>query len=755
MRITWLITILITALGAWAATPALQAPLAADATAARAQLAKMRAAGRCYLADLSHGDTGALVQGSSETPLPAGRYRLHALLALAPLGNVSISAIAITIQAGGEKRVVTMPYFPVADEFVDLPLDFTAAGHTASIGVTWAITGELAKKNRMLALEAPKDPGADADADDLESYKQDDDGMIAVAELSKIKYHLAGCGFVLEPLSPLQVTKVETDKIVDKPGDKGAASAVITNAGAAPVTAKLTVEVLTGLDSRRPVYTGTLELAPGASQPWSGAFDTAGLYWGAELRVSARVGDGPEATGRATFAAADNFWETSIASGMMFSHDYIKLPDAERFTQNMKDNGYTIFESGFWAPDEFGDFTPDQDTFFGGQGCYPGSVTGTRNVINEAHKRGIASTVYSNLWGGDGWESYEMMRKHPDWFSPWGGACSDQMENWHLMFKYKVLMHVWPYTCVNLTLPETLAVHATELVNSHRTIGWDGVRYDSYDAEGEWNITATDKVRKLVEKEEPNYRWGYNSSVPSGATPHNLEVMCRGGQLVMEEGARHIGQLGGGSLAEYADRLAGFRDKVWLHAGQLAVCYDAPSALHGGNVLDSIYINAALLACGCHPYYSCMEREFGNFPGFALRYSAILWDNHLQPLKMPEAVISIGGDPKLIEWKRLARRLDLGGDRHRLIVHLLNPPAVDHTEQNPALKTTPPLRNLPVTVNLPPGAHATGGWALDAIPTPRHTVLSPTAQGDRVTLTVPEVRFWTVVVLEYTVQEGR
>jgi hypothetical protein len=104
----------------------------------------------------------------------------------------------------------------------------------------------------------------------------------------------------------------------------------------------------------------------------------------------------------------------------------------------------------------------------------------------------------------------------------------------------------------------------------------------------------------------------------------------------------------------------------------------------------------------------------------------------------------------LFEWARLVQQADLGDGRRRLVLHLLNPPVVDVTHQNLALKTPAPLRNLPVMIALPPGAKVTGAWALNPIPTARHVPLTPQTNGGSVTLTVPEVRFWTVLVVEYS-----
>ncbi|HOF87988.1 MAG TPA: glutamine amidotransferase, partial [Armatimonadota bacterium] len=171
---------------------------------------------------------------------------------------------------------------------------------------------------------------------------------------------------------------------------------------------------------------------------------------------------------------------------------------------------------------------------------------------------------------------------------------------------------------------------------------------------------------------------------------------------------------------------------------------------YGGTPLDEIYLSSSLLAAGAHPYYGVMERGIGQYPRFALRYAEYLYNNTMRPLKDPEAVISFGAPAKFMDWQWLARTVSLGGNRQRLVIHLLNAPAVPNTLSNLALKTPPVLRQLPVTVKLPAGAAVSGAWSLCPIPDAHHLALDAKKAGDAVTVTVPEVRFWNVVVIDYT-----
>jgi uncharacterized membrane protein len=96
--------------------------------------------------------------------------------------------------------------------------------------------------------------------------------------------------------------------------------------------------------------------------------------------------------------------------------------------------------------------------------------------------------------------------------------------------------------------------------------------------------------------------------------------------------------------------------------------------------------------------------------------------------------------------------VDLADNRHRLVVHLLNAPANDQCLGNLAMKTPAPLRNQPVTVTLPAGATVDSVWLLS--PITGQEALPFKVAGVTLTLTVPEVRIWGVVVIDYHAPQG-
>ncbi len=733
---------------------AISASLLPDAAAAQAALAHATADGRCWAVDIAHPLKGTLLNGLSDGPLPAGRYRLHVPLALAPLGDLNVSAIAITVTAGEAKRALGMLHFPVPDEFTDFTLDFTASGGAAvPFGVTWALDSERAKKNRTAATtpDVPKDPDAPVDDAPAEEAppRSDADGRVLVRELPKFRARLAARTAVIERLAPFTL-EVRTTQIVYRTADAAEATVIVHNVADTPRQVTLQIDTVSGAATVHPVHTETFTLPTGTAKTWTGPVPLTGLYWGAELRATARATDGMAATGGAIFGVADNIWETALMHGVMFTDKYADAKSAEEDIRRWRADGYTGLEAFFWAPDDFGDFTPDTDNYLSGQTQYRESATGTKNLIRAAHANGMCATTYANLWGSDGAAGFELMRKHPEWV---GGAAfsSDWLENWGLMEAGKVQFELWALTWFKQDAGSLAAMktHADEVIASQKAFGWDATRYDSYSSTP-WTKQATGAVRAIVEAAVPGYQFGYNSAADYDAKVGALDVMVGNGGLLMEEASRDVTKFPA-PISGYAARLATLRDCIWPHGGHFGLCYGISQKVP--LPCDEVYMSSIALACGAHTYYDHLEEPLGHHMAFALRYAEFLYNNKMRPLQHPPGVIAFGGTPALLEWARLARQVDLGGDKHRLVLHLIPAPVVDRTMENTAMQMPAPLRALPVTVQLPAGAVVTSVTNLCPTAAAPCTAL-PWQAGGALTFTVPEVRYWNVLVIDYTAKEG-
>lgn len=83
---------------------------------------------RVFVADLRSGTAGKVIQGTTERILRPGRYRLHVMLAINPVGHPYLQDIRLVLRAGGRSRRVTAFDFYKSDQFIDVSLDFSAPG---------------------------------------------------------------------------------------------------------------------------------------------------------------------------------------------------------------------------------------------------------------------------------------------------------------------------------------------------------------------------------------------------------------------------------------------------------------------------------------------------------------------------------------------------------------------------------------------------------------------------------------------------
>ncbi len=719
---------------------------------------------KILVSDLQKQNQGEVCSAKSEISVPPGRYRLHMPLALAPLGDPDVSGVAVTLRAGDQQRLIYPAQFPASDVFEDFTLDFRVKEYSKPATVAeWTVPGKQAQTKRM-TLKAPANPPPVNLLDSLPDPSGDEalapsgvflagkGATVSLADAKQIPCRLMAQLPYIEPLTPIIIEELSTDRITYKPGDTGTVSVTLRNCGEKPTATTLSIDLLYGLAQTTHLHNATITLPPGQSSSWTGSLDTRSLYWGAEIKATATC-DGFDAAARhAVFGVASNLWELAI----MTSHQTLGLiadpamsPEkAKAAIKTATTQGFTGFEAFFWAPCDMIDFTPDDETFFACQGGLQFTVKGTRNLIAAAHQAGMAATVYANLWGAAGPAGLELMRKHPDWFGQ-AEFTTYYLDDWSLMKEgHMSTPGIWLHNQINLTHAAPLfQLHSEEIIASHHQFGWDATRYDSYYS-ADWTKTATTRIRSIVEKEIPAYQWGYNSFAGADERNQALDIMVGGGGLIMEEGLGLITATGG-TLGAYAAQVARLRDIIWPHRGHFGLVYKE------GIPADSILLSTVLLAGGAHPYYGRLESSADEHAPFALRYSEFLWNNHLRPLKNPESTFTIPNPERFLLWTQFARTMSVSPTRQRLVLHLINAGAdYQITGTTKSALDTPAripaqITKLPVSVKLPPGARLDTIWSLKAVPQAAQTKLTAVQQGETVTFEVPEIKFWTVIVVDY------
>jgi len=727
----------------------------AAASAARLEAAKT---GKVLLTDISQADSGTAWKSTQE--LPPGRYRLHLLVAASPTGNTATGTVWTYLKVGDAEQAFPLQLLPGDDIPVPLALDFTSMGGKLPMSLDWQVIEskvypKLKDERQLAIMKSGKGGGADMGGADM--LGEDDDLMglelgdgsepVTLAQARKTPFRLMAMGMHLERLSPVVVDQVWTSKAVYTPGEAATVAITLSHVGTAPVAGTVRVERAVGLDAPTLLQELPLAIKPGGTQQIELPFATADSQWGAEIRVTVAAAGQPTAVGRGVYAVHENYYAVHQYAFVGVLGYFGEGEAARASARRLREQGVTMAEALFWAPDDMFDFTPETEQFFGCQGGYPATLTGTRDFVEACHAEGIRTCFYANWWGGGGESAMEQMRRHPEWFGnanfhTYALDDADLYGFWKSMRpgdQIRMPGGEWAYN--KLRFPVNMGAfreHAREIVESHKRFGWDAIRYDSaYTAS--WNVRGMQVVREVVDPAVPDFRYGMNSFALGDARGLQLRNIA-GGQVMAEglrlERKRHIGKW----LGECLD----WRDVCWPYDVHVTPLYQ-----HGEEAepspLDEVLAVSAHFAGGMH-IAGQPTTPLGDLGEFSRRYAETIWDPALAAPREPTTLVQIAGAPGLMRTERMTRVASLGDDRYRLVVQLLNIPAEHTLYSGYALKPPTVHRDVVATLGLPAGATVTRAVRLDPFAADWQRELSP--QG--ATVPVGAVAYWVVLVVDFT-----
>ncbi len=722
--------------------------------------------GRCAVANVSLA-VGTLFTAATPALKP-GVYDAMLYIKLKLINNLNTGGLTWTMTVDGASEKVLRNFdilnIEKAGVYQAIPCRFAVDKQGAvNVSLAWKRTSLNSDgsgiRMRVEKSDMPAKPESSVGIDAPEQKNSELDAETELANeppLEGLKYLWCAVEKVsIVPVSDVAVTRLDVDKIRYKPGEKAQVSVAVRNYAGTARDLKVETEFVNDLDNIIPADSRTLKLGPGAAEAFTFTGPEFKDKWGYAVRC--RISDGGKALAEKSeyFTVHGNMWAVVIAGrGPAQFTAHVTKENAAASAQDNKRRYRNWVESGFWAPDEFGDFTPDTEFWWGGQGCYYGSVTGTRTMTEEGHKAGISFAVYSNIWGGDGPPAFEMVRANPDWGWP-AGFDVEWFDRWdrNTMGTGKPGrgMHVWPYTCINYSATAAFEHHGHELIESHRTLGWDAVRYDSHAISDE-NARVVDIVKKVVRAEVPEFQFGYNSSTPLGVAEKlaAFKAECEGEGLIMEEGIR---QFGGGGMSfskgrtyeDFARRILTMKEEARSNGGHfLAIGMDKcfPN--------DLIYQYIFWFAGNTHPCYDWLDSSVANYMQFATRFAGQLWDLKVRPVPNALQWIDFGEAAEYL-WlpDQYIHQRDLGNGRRQLIVHIINAPLEKQIFTFDDAKVPPPREKISVKVKMPDQAKLRCAWLLTAEPELQQTRLEAAVQGGAASATVPRLRFWDVLVFDF------
>jgi len=509
----------------------------------------------------------------------------------------------------------------------------------------------------------------------------------------------------IERLSPLLVSDLTVDKILYAPKQDAVAGATIRNYSAEPLTADIRFTEITGLSDRRVLGVKPVTVPANGTVAVSLPFNVGSIDYGRDL-LAEIVRDGKVVESKSdSYSVSDNLWKVAVGGqngGSIASSVGSSAESIVKEITGLRAGYSNWFEKDFWAPDDWGLMvTPPGATWFSGQARRHESTDNILLQVKTAHALGIKAITYGKCMAG-GTPGWELARKSPQWFSvdAYGrtiGRPADvwDMEHWqeadrqHRDFKYD-----WTYRWVDLRQQAPLDHGIDQLIASAKQFGWDGVRYDSggfrahfvdgkFDGVDSYNARNMRYTKERVWKELPGFLFGMNTNDPvsvDGACPlkptdkcgHEFREMMAGGGLWMFEGMRDRPDFWGRrtykSWSDYAQDMVTTMRTLRGYGGQACCSY--------GDTETYKFIIGTMV--GCHDYVGEHLRAKGaeNWGRFLTRWSQFLWDPRLRALPDEEKRVIVKSD-RPVWYKGFCNELVVSPTKRYVIINLLNPPVND------------------------------------------------------------------------------
>lgn len=704
--------------------------------------------------------------------LPVGDYIATAYLEAVPASL--LHTLAITFKADGSSRTIDQAQFDARPGIHPFQLRFFHPGGKASITLDAAGKSGF-DQMRASPGDAEKGVGPALDIDETTSGKgkKEDKSRDELSELLegaksieslKVTDLRVVCDRVeltLLRATPAAVAGISVDKIHYLPGEQVSATAELI-AGAAGGSFTFRAEVVTELDTAREVFTTNLQLAAGEAKSVPFQFKLSDAEFGHELRASLLAGGKEIHSSAEYFGVSKNVYRVGI-TGRNVGQSTRGLTPA-RATEAMDANKRqyaNYFECFAWAPCDYSDLTPKTEEFASGQTQYPGSVAGMKLQIAEAHKRGIKAITYGKACAA-GISGFLTYQQHPEFFGHSYGT-GPATEKFSTFLLERMLENDynfdkpsdggwrhWASLWTRFDFNPAVEFGADELVRSAEMFGWDGVRWDGH---------FVDNQRLCIDRinaRRPGYVHGYNSAFANAGSPlflppdqKDFHEIAKNHGVIMDESVRGHSRWTDGSMRNFYDAICREADYEKRIGGlPLFITFDM------GSKQDVTWNVLFGLAAGQRYTYltSPGDYAFGPLPKFLTRYSAFVWDDTAliaSPATHFE-VTPAAGAPKdaAMWWDQSAWLRTLPDGRQQVLLNLLNVPGYRNFAQR---VQTPPtwLTNASVRAKIPAGAKLTRAFQVSPDLVEGHEILPTKIEGDAATLTVPELKLWSIVVLEF------
>jgi len=584
------------------------------------------------------------------------------------------------------------------------------------------------------------------------------------------------------------IESIRPNKILYNLNENASARIVLTNKSSVEQKGTLVLTELRGVDASRNVGRIPVTLSAGQTgRAVSAAWNVGPWMYGREIRVDF-VTDGKKVSSASEFyQVADQWLRTNIIAGWKPGKN---LPQNLGMFESYCNHGMHFS----WAPDDFGDMTPDVDGWYSGQALYgPFSLERLKAQIQNDHRNGRKLSTYAKFQfcGPNG---FEFAREHPEWVL--------RKKNGSFHTGYMALSPVdlaqpithkqpsWQAGIVDFYDPAAVEYGAREIAASAKMMGWDGAMFDghfnifpgySWDGQptphgqnpNELSARNIRLCREVIRRELPNFALWYNGiykatikqpfeSVWGNGGGPETQVACledpNSGLLIEVQGPGFIRE----PWRHWYDFYADCRDEtvgkfgtvmnsgwLWNYGLNRALSEEEIEASREAWVAAS-HMGAIFLAFQVHP---CWNTTYASrpFTQFMTRYSTLIWDIDVKKIDDPEKVFDVRSEREL--WWKKAAYVKENEEETLYLVHLLNTPTTEKPDWK--IPEDPPAASgVEVTFKSPEGKVVEKAWALrpyqwgetQHCPVETELKIEDTDNGAKVT--IPSFHYHTLVVFK-------
>ncbi|MHB8972191.1 MAG: hypothetical protein ACYC3X_20375 [Pirellulaceae bacterium] len=600
-----------------------------------------------------------------------------------------------------------------------------------------------------------------------------------------------------------RVLEIAPEKIRYSPSEKVTVLTSLANPTSDPFEATLVGEELRAAATCREVFHEHISLGAGEVRQLKTSYLLGPEEYGRELRVRLLVGDQEVASARDFFAVARlPLWVAGGASGDRsyragnngagsFYVGPASGQDSWRGVQYWRKMRRIYFEFFSWAPGDISDLSPSDDIFPGGEGrlTYRNRQTILQqNRMFQSVGMWPVSYVNGTCWAESG---YKLFQQHPEWFlydanGEIGGYEMDGREmyrrkddaNFDPQTDYS---HIFFQACLNHSLPAVQEYVARQFIRCGKEMGFSGVRLDvrylevypgernfegqevaaTYPEADRLSAASVRRIKTLVQQELPDFTFGYNYAAPEEVKDmlETFKERCAGGAWMLDElpctyqeksSPYHVWSV-------YVRRMMSWGDRV----NKLGGVYN-PYDFNRGSMecpIDLVYSAIFRVICGGRDYggwYYNSRQPLGDLGAFTTRFSEYLHNANRDWIAELKGEVEIKSSAELW-WRDMCFWTRTSDGRKCLQVNLVNPPKVAEVMENPRSEINPPVRDITVSCAPDGGQKPTAAYLLMSEPL-ELTGLNEVqvvkldlrdAEGGRVTVNVPSVLFWKMVVFEW------